>query len=306
MEREKVIKKKKLLITGASGLLGKSLLSQIPLEVYEVIAVTRQPFKGILPNGIKNVCCDLLQQQERTRIMQQYQPEYMIHLAWEQTEGFRSLDTNILWLSASLELLHSFKVNGGKRFIFAGSSSEYDGENGQFDENSGFASTQYGICKRAFTQSLNQFGKAYGISVVSARYFTLYGKNERHIFGAIPSAICSFYKNEKVNCKAPNNIRDYVYVEDAAEATIKLLESDITGAINIASGEPKTMQQVFTQIAKMMNKEDLLIYSEQTTKPDILTADIGKLQNKLGYVCQTSFEEGLKRTIEWWGDNIEI
>lgn len=298
--------KKRLLITGASGLLGKALLERISLDDYEIIAVTKEEKQILFSEDILVVRCNLLDQTERRALVDKYQPEYIIHLAWDQAEGFRQADSNLLWLTASLDLLYSFKINKGKRFIFAGSSSEYDGENGVFSEGDSFATTQYGLCKRKFTEIGCKFGVDFGIEVVSARYFTLYGEYDRHLFGAIPSAINAFYRKERVYCKSPNTVRDYIYVGDAADATIELLQSDITGPINIASGRAQTIRDVFNKIAKQMKAEDLLYVSDKSNRIDILSADITRMKNELGYTCRTDFDEGIIKTINWWRDNIEL
>lgn len=284
---------KRLLVTGASGLLGRALLPKLPADKYEVFAAT-------------SADADLLCETSRRRLIEGFKPDVIIHLAWSQQQGFRESETNLEWLAASLDILRFFHKNGGERFIFAGSSSEYDAEEGMFSEDMGAAKTQYGICKRKFTETLNAYGIRFGLKTVSARYFTVYGENDRHSFGAIPSAINTFLRGEGVLCQSPNTRRDYIYAGDAAAATVKLLESDITGAVNIASGSARTMREVFAVIARETGAENLLRFAEPSGAPDMLAADISRMRDELGYVCETSFDEGIKKTVEWWRNELGL
>jgi nucleoside-diphosphate-sugar epimerase len=297
---------KKLLVTGAGGLLGQALLPKLAYDKYDIYALTTDAKRFITPYGVTPFEGNLLEESSRRALISDLRPDALIHLAWDQSEGFRQSHANLNWLCASLDLLHNFQQCGGKRFLFAGSSSEYDGENGTFSEEQGFAETQYGVCKRSFTETAYKYAEAFGVSFVAARYFTIYGEHDRHLFGAIPSAIRSFLTDHRVICQSPDTIRDYVYVGDAACATVHLLESSMTGAVNIASGIPRTMREVFSSLAAELNAEQLLDFSANTANAEVLTADIGRMKNELGYTCKTDFHSGLKKTIDWWRNTLEV
>jgi nucleoside-diphosphate-sugar epimerase len=161
----------------------------------------------------------------------------------------------------------------------------------------------YGICKRSFTNTAIHFFQESDIQYVTARYFTIYGGYDyRKIIAAIPVAIQSFLQGKPVVCKQPNNILDYVYVDDAAEATIKILESDFCGIVNIASGLPRMMSGVFSEIADILNCRELLSFEHEDVCRYIHVGDEDILNTKIGYVCRTDFHEGIRKTVQWWKD----
>ena len=297
---------KKLLITGGSGLLGQALLAKLPPQTYEVFAVTTDVTKFPRFEGVTPIQADLLNESSRHSLIEHLHPDILVHLAWDLSPEFKQSDANLAWLAASLDLLHEFHRQGGRRFIFAGSGAEYDGERGNFSENTGSAQTQYGICKRAFGETAMRYGEKFGLEIAVPRYFTIYGENDRHFDGTIPSAIIAFLRGERFLCNMPYAIRDFIYSEDAAEVTVKLLESHLTGAINITSGNPSSMRDIFSTIAEEMGTKHLLEFSKVDAPPDILTADISRMKNELGYTCKVNLKNGLNITIDWWKKSLEL
>jgi nucleoside-diphosphate-sugar epimerase len=133
---------------------------------------------------------------------------------------------------------------------------------------------------------------------VVARFFTVYGESDAHAFGAIPSAIRSFAEGRPVVCKSPWAIRDYVYARDAAAAILAILQSPARGVVNVASGRPRTMREVFSVIAEEMNCPHLLSFDEGNTSSDILAADVSRLTDELNFKCGTDFRDGVRNCID--------
>lgn len=292
----------RLLVTGSGGVIGQALLPL--LKGYEVYAVTRGSAR--LPPDVTPVKTDLLNHNERRALIAELKPELCIHLAWDQQGAdFRESLANSVWLFASFDLLDCFWQNGGRRFLFAGSSSEYDMHSGGFKEDGAVGEgSLYGQCKRLFTQVAGMYNKATTMEVAVARYFTVYGEHDRHEFGAIPSAIDSFARGLPVLCKSPFSIRDYISADDAAAATAALLDSGITGAVNIASGEPRAMREVFSLIAEIMGCPELLSFGD--VPGTALTADVSRMHGELGYRCVVDFREGIARTVKWRLKNLRL
>lgn len=205
------------------------------------------------------------------------------------------------WLEASTSLLRCFVEQGGECFLFAGTSSEYDNVSGKAQETvQNLQMSMYGECKKAFSSIMKNYCTRTGTRYIDARYFTIYGEDDPHYYAAIPQAISDFLKDKPVICRAPNTIRDYIYVEDAARATAMLLDSGFCGAVNIGSGQPQMMRNVFSLIAKTLGKEHLLSFKNEETCELILVADTDILRNKLGFQPRACFEENMVATINWW------
>ena len=112
-------------------------------------------------------------------------------------------------------------------------------------------------------------------------------------------------KGNKFVCKYPNNLWNFVYVNDCAEATVRLLEGDCRGAYNIASEKLISMREVFSMIADILDRKELLIIDENPEQK-ILSADISRLWRDTGYKCDTAFEQGIRKTIMWWQNDLGL
>lgn len=287
---------KKVLITGASGLLGKAVLRQMEeKKEYEVYAVTtkQENLRGYDHAHI--TLCDLSDEAQCDKIIKTIAPDILIHLAWNQENSdFRMSEENLKWLNISTGLLYLFEKYGGKRFIFAGSSSEYDGADGVFDEAADIIpSTLYGLCKKTFNEFANQYCRLRNIDYVGMRLFTIYGREDRHSFGAIPSAIQGLIRGEKIICNSPNTTRDYIYAEDAAHIVVQLMEHDYKGILNVASGIPRNMREVFECIGKSLNQLVNISFNEDNITENRFEADIS-LMKQLGLTgYNSSFEKNI-------------
>ncbi len=290
-----------ILVTGASGFLGKHLVEELSkCKEYNVVAVVSGRRIVKFPQCVKTVACNLLKEQERETLITDIKPEIICHLAWGQDNAdFRNSVCNLEWLEASISILRNFVKSGGQVFYFAGTSSEYDYNDGKAHENVKLSQmSMYGECKKSFSSIMSNYCERNGVRYIDARYFTIYGEGDPHKFGAIPETIKKLINNENVICKAPNTIRDYIYVKDAVYATSSIINSSFCGSINIGSGIPHTMKEVFTLIAKELGKEHLLGFENQDICDLILVADVSKLNNyKHKFI---DFELGIKNTIDWW------
>lgn len=272
---------KKILITGASGLLGKAVLRQLKeYKEYQVYAVTTNEKHIEADACIHVAACDLAVEEQRKKLLENIKPDILLHLAWDQSDAsFRMSPANLLWLNISISLLYLFEQYGGRRFLFAGSSSEYDGTEGIFNENLDILpATLYGLCKKTFNEFARDYCKCREIGYVGMRLFTIYGEEDAHSFGAIPSAIRTLGRNEELVCNSPDTTRDYIYAEDAARVIRNLLEHPFTGIVNVASGKARTMREVFRYIGTVMGKSQYVVMNETSAAGKRFEADISLLK----------------------------
>jgi nucleoside-diphosphate-sugar epimerase len=267
---------------------------------YSLFVATTDVKKYAGVEYVAPVSANLLSAVERESLFAETRPEILVHLAWDQRDAsFKGGSSNLEWLAAGLDILRLFGANGGRRAIFAGSSSEYEAYSGGFAEDGAKRPmSQYGACKLALTDAALPYAAKFGIGLAVARYFTIYGENDSHEFGAIPMAIRSFSEGEPVRCNAPYAIRDYVYAGDAAAATVAILESGFSGIINVASGRPRTMKEVFKTIAEEMGCERLLSFNENLGRNDVFVAQTSRLNDEIGFACATDFRDGIRRCVE--------
>jgi len=156
----------------------------------------------------------------------------------------------------------------------------------------------YGRCKKSASELFLAADSDMQVQV--ARCFTVYGPGDTHRFGAIPAAIRTLLEGKTFFCQNPRTIRDYVYIDDAVEAVIRLLRSNYCGAVNIGSGIPRSMREVFLEIGRQLDCPDRISFSGEAGGENILVSDNTLLQDVLGFNPQTDFSEGIARSIAYW------
>jgi nucleoside-diphosphate-sugar epimerase len=302
---------KKVLLTGANGFIGRHSIPFLINSNYEIHAV----FYSEKPEFNKNKHlfwhrCNLLNLEEQKQLLDKIKPSHLFHFAWYAIPGkyWISLE-NIRWVQTSLNLLINFVENGGKRAVFAGTCAEYDWDYGYCSEKITLTRPQtlYGTCKNSLQQILVQFSKQTGLSSAWGRIFFLYGSYEAKN-RLVPSVITSLLQNQPAQCTHGNQIRDFLHVEDVASAFVNLLNSNVEGPVNIASGQPIALKTIIHTIASLLGKEHLIKFGVLSTpkdEPPFLVADTRKLNQQVGWDPKITLETGLKSTIEWWQKNLE-
>ena len=101
----------------------------------------------------------------------------------------------------------------------------------------------------------------------------------------------------------PGYRRDYLYVEDLASALLRLLESDLIGPINVASGRAIELNTLTNGLAERVGRTDLLrpgALQAPAGEPAELVADVTRLATELGWSPAITHSQGLSRTLAWW------
>jgi nucleoside-diphosphate-sugar epimerase len=284
-------------------------LSKLAQNGYEVHAISSTKREGGDANGIVWHECDLLNSTDTHNIAVQVRATHLLHLAWYAIPGkFWSAEINREWTQASMDLFRYFADSGGKRIVAAGSCAEYDWNETTFSESVTplRPSTLYGKCKKQLFLELEKFSAEQNISMSWARIFFVYGPGE-HADRLVPSVIQRLMRNEEAPCSTGRQVRDFLYVHDAATALVMLLNSSLEGAVNIGSGISVEIRQIVRMIAEKMGKPDLPRFGAlpmSQDEPDRLVADITRLTDELGWHPAISLDEGLSHTINWWNESM--
>lgn len=293
------------MITGAGGFIGRAVTKlatkEENWEIYILSSGRRKSAPMQPPARVHTVTADLRDPRQCETLIKTLRPDILLHLAWNLEErDFLHANANVHWLEISLGLLRLFAENGGKYVTFAGSSSEYGESREPCSENGPTAPYNlYGLSKLAFTNLARTFCASNGIGFASIRYFSVYGPGERHLLHAVPLSISTMLRGEKFVCKAPNNVWDYVYIDDAAAATIRVMQKKFCGIVNVG-GDAVSMRELFTIIAEQVGNPDVLAFENEDVPGRYLTADTGILRGEIGYTRQTDLCQGLSKTVAWW------
>jgi nucleoside-diphosphate-sugar epimerase len=301
-------KLKRIVVTGATGFIGRHCLPLLEQKGYEIHAFSSQPRQNENNSPICWHLIDLFDQKRLKALMAELCPSHLLHLAWVVEPGkWINSPKNYRWVEASLDLLLAFMDSGGKRAALAGSCAEYDWRYSYCKEGLTPLNPQtvYGTCKHSLQLMFDVIIKYTDISGVWGRIFFAYGPHE-HPDRLVSSVIRSLLLNRPAKCSHCNQLRDYLYVKDVADAFITLLESNAVGPVNIASGLPIALKKIVFKIAEMLDGKDLLRLGSINTSPDeptLLAGDITRLSKEVGWKPKYSLDQGIKESINWWEHN---
>lgn len=300
---------KKVLVTGGSGFVGRAVLKALSASEVEIHVISRGDVIKDLTNETKISIhqLSLLEFSRVSQIIREIQPEYLIHLAWDVKQlDYLHSSENLDWVGASLNVLKVFVQSGGKRAFFCGTCFEYEfTENPASEQKTKIKPlTLYAQCKASLHDIVKKYCQDNQLSFVWGRLFYLFGENEA-IHRVVPYVITELLNKKEVTCKNASAIRDYLYIADAGKAIVKTLFSDVVGAVNIASGQPVTMRQIFQLIGEKCHSADRIYYLDEPVVPKQVVAEVAILQKTVGFTEYTDWQQALERTIDWWRGKIE-
>jgi nucleoside-diphosphate-sugar epimerase len=300
---------KRVFLTGASGFIGRHCIPFLLKKGYEVFAVY-QNASPMQEEGIQWVKIDLLDQLQVKDALDKIQPTHLLHLAWYVAHGkFWSSSANFEWIKASLTLIENFAHGSGKRVVMTGTCFEYDLSYSFLSEQETplKPATLYGGSKLSLSIALDSFAKQNGLSAAWGRIFFLYGPHENPQ-RFIPSIIRGLLRKEAVPCTHCQQVRDFLHVQDVAEALVELLDSSIEGSVNIASGEGISLKTIIENIEDHLKVKGLAQFGAlqpQAFEPTHLIGSTTRLNEELKWHPRYSLKEGIYKTIEWWEPRLQ-
>lgn len=271
----------KVLLTGASGFIGRHVLAELRRQGIETVAVGRtrpEDYDGDF------ITADLLQSEAPALVIDRARPTHLIHLAWYTEHGaYWASPLNLRWLDASARLAEAFCAAKGEKLIAAGSCAEYDWAAGYCREDRSplVPATLYGTAKDATRRLLAAVCAAAGVEFAWGRVFMPYGEgeDERRL---IPSLTAVFEGRREPFGVNGATYRDFLRVQDVALGFTCLLRPEACGDYNIASGQPTRIADLVLRIAETLGgdaRQVLDLAPSRLGEPELLLGDNRKLKS---------------------------
>ena len=292
---------KRVIVTGATSFIGAHLTERLISQGYYVYAIIRPNSSNRfrLPTD-KNLSIVELDMEEYSSIpLWVREAEYFYHLAWDGVRPPKRDDEIVQQKNyeCSVTALNVANKVKCKRFIGIGSQAEYGEMNGEITEDYPcMPVTEYGKAKLKTFRQLDMLAQRYGIELVWARVFSLYGEYD-YQGTLIMSCIEKMKNNENIPLTTCTQKWDYLYVKDAVSALVLLLERpDVAGIYNIASGKNRELRSYVEEIKKLLDSDSFLEFGalSNTFKKVVSFEPVVEKLRNIGWEPLVSFSEGIK------------
>lgn len=305
---------KKVILTGATGFLGKALLEKFIENGFLVYVLVRKS------SNVNNILGLILLKQivyyetlSDVNLIKDlenvFDADLFIHCAWKgvsnsERDKSDQITYNLSLTMDSVKLANKIKC---KKWVGIGSQAEYGLVNkiSKEDKTPIKPFTAYGKAKVASYWAAEGLCEIFGIKMLWCRIFSLYGPSDNPQY-LIPYVIQSLLRDNSPSLTLCQQKWDYLYLTDGVDAIFKLAKSESVGVFNIGSGKTTTLKYIVDCIQKQINPKLKIGYGEKEySKYQImhLQADIQKINENILWKPITSIEKGLLETIHFYQSN---
>ena len=317
-------------ITGGAGFIGSTLSEKLLSLGNKVVAIDNfcdfyNP--KIKENNVKNLLlnpnfklyrADIRDREAVKKIFDENKIDVVMNLA--AMAGVRpSIENPCLYQEVNClglqNILEEMKLHNVKNGVLASSSSVYGNcKEVPFKENMivDYAISPYAATKKANEVMAHVYHKLYDMNIIMLRFFTVYGPKQRPDL-----AINKFTRLMLEGKEIPmfgdgTTSRDYTYIDDIVNGIIKSCEytlenKNVYEILNIGNSSPTSLKEMINTIAKVLDVEPKIKQLPmQPGDVDRTFADISKAKKLIGYEPKTTFEEGIRKFVNWYKENKDL
>lgn len=299
-----------ILILGASGFVGANIMRTLLRYRKDVYGTTtRQPawrLEGFPEDHVLTV--DLLIDSNLDELLEQIKPRTVFHCVAYGAYSFET-DSQLIYrtnFNLIVRLLPRLESAGVSAFVHAGSSSEYgDNASGPVEDAPLAPNSDYSVSKIAAANYIYYFGKRRNFPCANLRLYSVFGPYEDSA-RLIPNLIRHGVEKKYPEFVNPAISRDFIYVDDVTEAfvdtALNLSQTSFGESFNIGTGKKVTIGDIaaFAQSHFQIAESPAFTMPERSWDVQDWFANIKKTQKYLGWSPRTPFDQGMKRTVEWY------
>jgi nucleoside-diphosphate-sugar epimerase len=285
----------KILVSGSSGFIGKAVVDVLSRTNSEIRLISRTKDGRDFPNA-RHLSVDLSQSFSLRQVLGNWQPEVLLHLAWEGIPDF-SVDRCLKNLTMSVQLCEQALGLGCKKIVLAGSCWEFGNVSGEVTEDTkSVAPSVFASTKSAVFSIIQSMASTFEAQAICGRIFYAYGAHQK-AQSLIPSVVMALKSGHPPQLKNPNVALDFLDVRDTASAfaMLCLSSSSKSEIYNICSGQSTAVKLIVNEIAKLLGAKP--IYDETTTTSEFW-GNNQKLKS-LGWNSKIDINTGLKDYLDW-------
>lgn len=299
---------RRIVVTGATSMIGTALIEECVKNNIEVYAVVRKSSgrQDRLPDSsLVHLIDSSLETLDQLPELIPETCDTFYHIAWGNTGENRNRSTELQSrnISCTLEAVRAAQALGCRRFIGAGSQAEYGPmEVDKISPDSPVnPTTPYGASKLASGHLARMLCRELGMECIWPRIFSVYGIYEKETT-MIASGLRKMLRGEPTEFTPAMQRWDYLYSKDAGRAYYLIGEKGRDGAVYcVGSGQARPLRDYILKMAELTGAADPGIGAKPYPSGAVmnLCADTESLQRDTGFEPQYTFEEGIRETIAW-------
>jgi UDP-glucuronate 4-epimerase len=316
---------KKVLVTGGAGFIGSHVAEYLlergddvvivdEMNDYYDVRIKKSNVAMLMEKyGDKRVQVfvgDICDEEFMENVFVTTRPEWVCHMAARAgvrpsiQDPFIYIHSNIMGTTRLLELSNKFGI---KNFVFASSSSVYGGSKSTYfseEDSVDNPVSPYAASKKTCELLAFTYHHLYKLNISALRFFTVYGPRGRPDMAPFKFIDRVSRGVEIQQFGDGSSSRDYTYIDDIVDGIVRAIDRPHKYQIfNLGKGSGTSLKEFIDLVQKHTGKKAVIkVMPDQPGDVPYTCADVTKASRMLGYRAEVSFEEGIRRTAEWYQD----
>jgi nucleoside-diphosphate-sugar epimerase len=306
------------LVTGAAGFVGANVARRLLADGHDVHLLDRPGSRqwriADLTAHANLHEADLEDPDAVTRVLEEARPEWIFHLAARGAYSWQGDVREILRVNVigTANLLEAATRQGFAALVYAGTSSEYGfKDHAPSEDEDTSPNSAYAVAKVSATLLCRLYARNSGNRVVTLRLYSTFGPWEEP-GRLLPNLIMRGFAGDLPPLVSPDAAHDFIYVDDVVDAFVRAASAEQVepdAIYNVGSGVQITLAEVVSVARRIL---DVKVEPHWGTMPakvwdtGVWVSDSSRIRRELGWAPTVTFEEGLRKQIEWFLDKPEL